>query len=119
MSRTAVSHLEAGMSHPSERTVLILSGLFAVEPPEFVEGTLYPGGKAERLPPVAARHTEFEMQFRLIEAEISLAAYLEVHDHRLLRDQWIERLDLLLVSAQGVGDKDRIVNTLRELRSAH
>ena len=36
MSRTAVSHLEADMAQPSERTVLLLAGLFHLEPHEFV-----------------------------------------------------------------------------------
>src|SRR4029453_6469131 len=62
ISRVAVSHLEAGMSPPGERTVALLAGLFKLEPHELVAGTTYPVAKADRLPLVAARYTEAEPQ---------------------------------------------------------
>src|SRR5438046_1225966 len=61
-SRVAVSHFEMGLALPSERTVVLLAGLFKQEPHELVEGTSYPAAKAERLPPVACRYTELELQ---------------------------------------------------------
>ena len=67
LSRTAVSHIEADLSAPSERTVILLAGLFRLEPPELVDGTLYPLAKAERLPLVANRYTEVDLQLRLFE----------------------------------------------------
>src|SRR5688500_6045468 len=70
LSRTAVSHLESGVNTPSKRTVTLLAGLFKVEPPQLVAGTNYPVAKAERLPPVAARYTEDELQLRLLEAKL-------------------------------------------------
>lgn len=95
ISRVAVSHLEAGMSAPGERTVTILAGVFKVEPHELVAGTTYPPAKAERLPVVAARYTEVELQLALLEQDVArgtvpleewsarLAALLEVtHDQR-------------------------------------
>ncbi|MBM4420302.1 MAG: helix-turn-helix transcriptional regulator [Chloroflexi bacterium] len=68
ISRVALSHIEAGMSWPSERTVVLLAGIFKVEPPELVASTTYPAEKAERLPTVACRYTEAELQARLREA---------------------------------------------------
>ena len=47
VSRVAVSHLEAGMSYPGERTVALLAGLFKLEPHELVAGTAYPTAKAD------------------------------------------------------------------------
>ncbi len=76
MSRTAVSHLEADMAQPSERTVLLLAGLFQMEPPAFVDGTLYPMSKAERLPTVVARYTEVDLQIRVLESELALLGSL-------------------------------------------
>jgi transcriptional regulator with XRE-family HTH domain len=67
VSRVAVSHLESGLSHPGERTVTLLAGLFKLEPHELVEGTTYPAPKADRLPVVAARYTEVEHQLELLE----------------------------------------------------
>jgi transcriptional regulator with XRE-family HTH domain len=66
VSRAAVSHLEAGLNVPSERTVTLLAGIFKCEPHHLVAGTSYPGAKAERLPVVACRYTEVELQLRLL-----------------------------------------------------
>jgi transcriptional regulator with XRE-family HTH domain len=70
ISRVAVSHLEMGISVPSERTVALLAGAFHVEPLELVEGTSYPVAKAERLPLVAARYTEVELQIALMRRDL-------------------------------------------------
>ena len=71
ISRVAVSHLELGISVPSERTVALLAGAFKLEPPELVAGTTYPDAKAERLPLVAARYTEVELQVRLLRRDLA------------------------------------------------
>src|SRR3954449_10055749 len=47
ISRTAVSHMEAGMTVPGERTVVLLAGVFKLEPHELVGGTTYPPAKGE------------------------------------------------------------------------
>ena len=70
VSRVAVSHLEAGLSTPGERTVALLSGVFHMEPHELVEGTSYPRAKADRLPVVAARYTEVELQLEVLAADL-------------------------------------------------
>jgi transcriptional regulator with XRE-family HTH domain len=89
VSRVAVSHLEAGMSTPGERTIALLAGLFKLEPHELVEGTSYPIAKAERLPVVVCRYTEVELQLRL----------LALDEERGLdgprRADWDERLRIL------------------------
>jgi len=41
-----------------------------VEPHELVAGTTYPAAKADRLPLVAARHTEVELQLALFERDL-------------------------------------------------
>jgi transcriptional regulator with XRE-family HTH domain len=68
ISRVALSHIEAGISSPGERTVALLAGVFKLEPHELVAGTDYPAAKAERLPVVAARYTEVEFQLALLDA---------------------------------------------------
>ena len=70
ISRVALSNLESGRSVPGERTVTLLAGVFDVEPHELVHGTDYPVAKADRLPSVAARHTEVELQLRLLERDL-------------------------------------------------
>lgn len=71
VSRVAVSHIEAGLSHPGERTVALLAGVFKVEPPDLVADTDYPRAKAERLPATVARHTEVDLQIALCEADLA------------------------------------------------
>jgi transcriptional regulator with XRE-family HTH domain len=76
ISRVAVSHLESGMSVPSERTVTLLAGLFKLEPHELVADTSYPTAKSERLPVVACRYTEVELQLRLLDRDVECGADL-------------------------------------------
>jgi hypothetical protein len=89
----AVSHLEAGMSDPGERTVTLLAGVFKVEPHELVAGTTYPPAKADRLPLVTARYTEVELQLALLERDL---AWLERVEDRALLAEWDVRLLALL-----------------------
>jgi transcriptional regulator with XRE-family HTH domain len=76
ISRVAVSHLELGITVPSERTLALLAGVFHLEPPEMVEGTSYPEAKVERLPLVAARYTEVEHQVGLLQRDLAWLARL-------------------------------------------
>ena len=89
VSRVAVSHLEAGMSTPGERTIALLAGVFKLEPHELVEGTNYPPAKTERLPVVVCRYTEVELQLRL------LALDEERGLDSARRQDWVERLRVL------------------------
>jgi transcriptional regulator with XRE-family HTH domain len=72
ISRVALSHIEAGISNPGERTIALLAGVFKVEPHQLVAGTDYPRAKAERLPVVAARYTEVEHQLAILDAQLAL-----------------------------------------------
>jgi transcriptional regulator with XRE-family HTH domain len=72
ISRVALSHIEAGISNPGERTVALLAGVFKLEPHELVSETDYPPAKAERLPLVAARYTEVEHELTLLDAQLAV-----------------------------------------------
>jgi len=113
ISRVAVSHLEAGMTDPGERTVTLLSGVFKVEPHELVEGTTYPRAKAERLPVVAARHTEVELQLALLDNDL---AWLERHDDRTVLDTWEARLLALLDTTHDAGERALVDAARRRVR---
>jgi transcriptional regulator with XRE-family HTH domain len=91
VSRAAVSHLEGGLNVPGERTVTILAGLFKCEPHSLVSGTSYPVAKAERLPVVACRYTEVELQLRLLAAELEAGSADPV--------AWFARLGALAASS--------------------
>jgi transcriptional regulator with XRE-family HTH domain len=77
LSRNAVSHIETGDSIPTERTIVLLAGLFGVEPHELVAGTDFPAAKADRLPLVAPRHTRAETRLQALALEL----------------RWVDQLD--------------------------
>jgi len=108
VSRTSVSHSEAGLSIPGERTVALLAGLFGMEPHELVAGTDYPTAKGERLPVVVARYTEVEHQLELLERDLGWV------DGRT-RDQWIAHLRALLEDTHDPAERDRVGEALRRL----
>jgi hypothetical protein len=87
-----VSHFESGMTAPSERTVVLLAGLFKCEPHELVAGTDYPRAKAERLPPVAAQVTAIELAVELLDRDLAWLERTGSADARRVLDEWEVRL---------------------------
>lgn len=105
ISRVALSNLESGRSVPGERTVTLLAGVFGVEPHDLVDGTDYPAAKADRLPAVAARHTEVELQLRLLERDLR---WLESAPHSVavdLVETW--RRDLRTLRSRSIDQRER------------
>ncbi len=120
VSRTAVSHFEIDLAVPSERTVVLLAGLFKVEPHELVADTYYPPAKADRLPPVAARYTAAEHALLLLAHDAAWLARLAAHPAgaRLaaeLRDSWRDRLAALLPTLADPAEYQRVAAALRDL----
>jgi transcriptional regulator with XRE-family HTH domain len=117
MSRTALSHLEAGMRVASERTVVILAGIFGIDPLVLVEGTTYPLAKAERLPVIAALHTEVDLALALASAEVTVAersGHAEVLAERCAH--WVGALAALHRRWPDRVDQERLVSRIEELR---
>ncbi len=109
MSRTALSHLEAGMRVASERTVVILSGIFGIDPLSLVAGTSYPLAKAERLPVIVALHTEVDLALALCAAETEVAA--RSGNTALLSERansWVVRLRTLMQRWPDARDRRRL-----------
>lgn len=119
VSRVALSHLEADVSVPSERTVTLLAGVFGCEPYELVAGTAYPPAKAERLPVVTARHTEVEHQLEILAALLGLVerAPAAARDRLAedVRSEWRSRLVHLLEHAEDPEERHRVRAALRGL----
>jgi transcriptional regulator with XRE-family HTH domain len=88
ISRVAVSHIEADISLPGERTITLLAGLFKTPPHELVRGTTYPQAKADRLPRMVCSFTAFEVAMALFENDI---AWLERLRGFSERKQFIEK----------------------------
>ena len=116
MSRTAISHLEGGISEASERTVILLAGLFALEPYQLVAGTLYPLTKAERLPTVTNRHTVVDLALARLHAQRELWPLLAERDAFGNRQRWICELSLLASATLNRDEQQRVELELRALR---
>jgi transcriptional regulator with XRE-family HTH domain len=106
ISRVALSHLEAGISTPGERTVALLAGVFKVEPHELVADSDYPIAKAERLPVVAARYTEVEHQLALLDARLAVCA--DGPERQQIVDDARRELRVLLERSHDARERDRL-----------
>ena len=116
VSRTAVSHLEAGMTVPGERTVVLLAGLFKVEPRELVAGTNYPLGKAERLPAVAARYTEIELLIMLLDNDLAWLERTGDADRRRVLDEWDARLSSIDDNSTDLRERELLRDARKRVR---
>lgn len=114
-SRVAVSHFEAGLALPSERTVVLLAGLFKIEPHALVAGTSYPAAKAERLPAVACRYTEAEHQLALMRRDLEWAARLGPAARSQAAAAWRAQLAALHGAADDLGERRKLEAGLAEL----
>jgi len=112
LSRNAVSHLETGLSQPSERTVVLLAGLFRLEPHELVEGTDYPGAKADRLPLVAPRYTEVEARLHRLDVELSLIHRLDPADAEAERAALIAELEAMERASFDPGERAQLAGAV-------
>ncbi len=112
-SRVAVSHFEMGLALPSERTIVLLAGLFKLEPHELIAGTGYPVAKAERLPSVACRYTEVELQLALLQRDLEWADRLDAAVQKDIAEAWRVKLDAL---AEETYDEDerRLLSSAEE-----
>ncbi len=123
ISRVAVSHLESGISDPGERTVTLLAGLFKVEPHELVADTSYPVAKIDRLPLVAARYTEVELQLELLDRDLAWLERIEVSPGEAERvlAEWLVRLEFVGDHAHDRREHDAVVAACRRVAawSAH
>jgi transcriptional regulator with XRE-family HTH domain len=117
ISRVAVSHVEAAMSDPGERTVTLLAGVFKVEPRDLVAGTTYPAAKADRLPLVAARHTEVELQVALLERDLAWLDRTDGSHDRVVLDEWDARLLDLVASTHDERERQLLADARRRVRT--
>jgi transcriptional regulator with XRE-family HTH domain len=117
VSRVAVSHLESGLSPPSERTVALLAGIFKVEPHDLVADTDYPRAKADRLPLTVPRYSEVELQLALFEHDLARIGLLSATVAEEILTGWRTRLTLLAQMAPRHGDR-ALLDDARRVASA-
>jgi transcriptional regulator with XRE-family HTH domain len=109
LSRAALSHLEGGLSIAGERTVTLLAGVFGLEPHELVAGTDYPLAKAERLPLVAARHSELDLILALLDNDLGWCDRLGDDSQRAATiAEWRARLGALAANVIDPDERRRI-----------
>lgn len=116
-SRVAVSHFEAGLAVPSERTIVLLAGLFKQEPHELIDGTNYPAAKAERLPALACRYTEVEFQLALLQRDMEWLARSEDEALRCrVVAEWRRCLEHLRQHTDDAGERELLAAALAQLK---
>jgi transcriptional regulator with XRE-family HTH domain len=116
VSRTAVSHLEAGMTVPGERTVVLLAGLFKTEPRQLVAGTSYPLAKAERLPIVSARYTEVELLVALLDNDLAWIERTGDGHRRRVLDEWEARLAAIEDDSVDMRERELVRDARKRVR---
>ncbi|MBA3943534.1 MAG: helix-turn-helix transcriptional regulator [Herpetosiphonaceae bacterium] len=117
-SRTAISHFEMDLAVPSERTIVLLAGLFRCEPHALVANTYYPAAKSERLPAIAARYTEVEKELCLLEHDLNIVAEFDgANDHRWQTSllHWQDRLLALHASTDDTRERHILEAALHKL----
>lgn len=114
-SRVAVSHFEMGITAPSERTIVLLAGLFKTEPFALIAGTMYPAAKAEKLPAVALRYTEVELQLALMQRDLEWAARLGTATVHAVAAEWRLQLEVLRQAASDSEERHMLSAALANL----
>jgi transcriptional regulator with XRE-family HTH domain len=115
VSRVAVSHLEAGVSTPGERTVALLAGLFKVAPHDLVAGTDYPTAKVDRLPLVVTQHTEVELQMALFDNDVGWFDAVPPARAEVTLDRWEVTFRFLLDASHDATERSTIDAALRRI----
>lgn len=115
ISRVAVSHLEAGVTTPSERTVTLLAGLFKMTPHDLVAGSDYPLARAERLPLVVASLTPAEHVLGVVEALAAALSSLDGQQFAAATEPWRMRVRAELEMADDPCERDLLRTALRLL----
>jgi transcriptional regulator with XRE-family HTH domain len=117
VSRVAVSHMEAGVTTPGERTVALLAGVFKVPPYELVADTDYPSAKAERLPLVVAQHTEVELRLAVFESDLRWLDRITPGEAEQVLGEWSAALMQLEEQTHDPHERSAIDAARRRLRS--
>jgi len=117
ISRVAVSHVEAGMTDPGERTIALLASVFKVAPHDLVAGTAYPPARAERLPVVIPYYTEVEMQLALLDNDLRWMTDTRPDNALGVLDGWGVRLKGLLETTHDRRERNLVQEARDQVRS--
>ncbi len=115
ISRVALSNLESNRSVPGERTIVLLSGVFRLEPHELVAGTDYPKAKTERLPFVAARYTEVDLQLSLLDRDLRWLEGAPRGVAARVRGEWSAKLAELAAATADPGEAAKVAEARTRL----
>jgi transcriptional regulator with XRE-family HTH domain len=117
VSRVAVSHLEAGMTMPGERTLALLAGLFKIAPHDLVAATDYPLAKADRLPVVVTQYTEVELRLALFENDVVWFESVSPRQAELVLERWQRAFAVLHDDSYDRRERSALTDAMRRVRS--
>ena len=92
--------------------------MFHLEPHELVAGTEYPASKADRLPLVAARHTELDLQLALLDRDLRWLEGAPRGVSSRVSAEWRERLAGLDVLALSARERSALESARRRIAEA-
>ena len=116
VSRVALSHLETDLTAPlASAPSPCWPACSASSRTSCVAGTTYPAAKADRSPLVVARHTEVELQCRLLDRDLEL---VERTGDRTLLDGWATSLSRLHGQVHDARQRLLVEQALARLRRA-
>jgi transcriptional regulator with XRE-family HTH domain len=97
ISRVAVSHIEIGLSIPSERTITLMASVFKCNPLELVRNTSYSPAKADRLPLDIPWYTQREQQLALLNRDLTWLQRIDDDEERRrlttnVIEEWLPQL---------------------------
>jgi hypothetical protein len=106
---------------PSERTVTLLAGLFKCTPFELVNGTTYPGAKAERLPGSVCCYTKLEVDLALMQNDLDWLEKLADSPRleklqKTIINRWTRRLKMWACQAVSENENAMIGAALETLK---
>ena len=124
ISRVSISHIEMDLSLPSERTVILLAGMFKLLPHVLVADTTYPQAKAERLPAVVCCYTELELEISLLQNDLTWLKTVKEMGGKTIQtavvvEKWRSRLAQISIDDLDENERALLAEALRELASLH
>ena len=122
ISRVAISHLEMGLSIPSERTITLLASTFRIAPHEFVSATTYPQAKADRLPLTVAWYTQRDHQLLMLNRDLLWLQRIadSFERQRLIAqvvEEWLPQINIWLNECYDEDERQELIDMRRMLLS--
>ena len=87
--------------------MILLAGLLRTEPHDLVHDTFYPEGKMLRLPPIAPRYTQIELELALYARDLAWLEYAPAQ-REAVQATWHKRLTDLYETSSDPNERELV-----------